>query len=87
MQIVSPTVSASMAWMNRGFSLLYRPNEPNRCPACGGQHWHVGRMMAECAFCDTALPLEHVSTYSASPRIERSGLVAESLPEELRGIA
>ena len=41
----------------RGFSVLYRPGELNRCPACGRSHWYVGRVSAECGFCETAIAL------------------------------
>jgi len=41
----------------RGYHVVYRPNERNHCPGCGGSHWLIGRLMAECAFCSTALPL------------------------------
>ncbi len=41
----------------RGYFAAYRPHEVNRCPGCGRSHWLVGRMLAECAFCATALPL------------------------------
>jgi hypothetical protein len=41
----------------RGYHVVYRQDEPNRCPGCGGSHWMVGRLLAECAFCSTALPL------------------------------
>tara|TARA_B100000378_G_scaffold275365_1_gene271334 strand:+ start:478 stop:612 length:135 start_codon:yes stop_codon:yes gene_type:complete len=44
-------------------------------------------MVAECAFCGTALPLEQFSTYGASPRIERTGPTMSELPEELRAIS
>ncbi|KAA9015815.1 hypothetical protein [Sphingobium limneticum] len=27
------------------------------CPDCGGSQWIVGRVVAECAHCDTPLPL------------------------------
>lgn len=37
--------------------LLYWPGEANRCPACGGKAWHVGRVTAECAACHHPLPL------------------------------
>lgn len=42
----------------RGYHVAYRDGEVNRCPGCHRSHWHIGRMMAECAFCGTALPLE-----------------------------
>lgn len=42
----------------RGYHVVYREHEVNHCPGCSRTHWYVGRMMAECAFCHTALPLE-----------------------------
>lgn len=42
----------------RGYA-IYRQRTQNPCPGCGHSHWLVGRIMAECAFCETALPLEH----------------------------
>lgn len=44
---------------SRGYHIVYRDNEVNHCPGCGRTHWHIGRLMAECAFCATALPLEN----------------------------
>ncbi len=41
----------------RGLVVLYRQHERNICPGCGGSQWHVGRSSAQCAFCDTAIPL------------------------------
>lgn len=41
----------------RGFVPVYHAHEVNRCPGCGRSHWLVGRLLAECAFCATALPL------------------------------
>ncbi|PXW75937.1 hypothetical protein C7451_106101 [Blastomonas natatoria] len=52
---------------NRGFQPLYHAGEPNRCPGCGGQHWHVGRMSAECATCATAIPLADVAAQPMEP--------------------
>lgn len=43
---------------HRGYAPLYRADAHNHCPGCGRSHWIIGRMMAECAFCETALPLE-----------------------------
>ena len=45
----------------RGYHIVYREQETNHCPGCGRTHWHIGRMLAECAFCQTALPLESSS--------------------------
>ena len=42
----------------RGYLALYRVGHPRNCPGCGNRQWHVGRVMAECAFCQTALPIE-----------------------------
>ena len=42
----------------RGYHVVYREHEVNHCPGCSRTHWYVGRTMAECAFCSTALPLE-----------------------------
>lgn len=41
----------------RGFLPLYHPGEVNRCPGCGRTHWYVGRLLAECGFCGTAVAL------------------------------
>ena len=41
----------------RGYHAVYRENEVNHCPGCGRTHWYVGRTLAECGFCATALPL------------------------------
>jgi len=41
----------------RGYHAVYRDNEINHCPGCGRTHWYVGRTLAECGFCATALPL------------------------------
>jgi hypothetical protein len=45
----------------RGYHIVYRDAETNHCPGCGRSQWHIGRMMAECAFCATALPLENAA--------------------------
>jgi hypothetical protein len=45
----------------RGYHVVYRENEPNRCPGCGRSHWYVGRLSAECGFCGTALALAETS--------------------------
>jgi len=43
--------------VRRGYHAVYRPHETNHCPGCGRSHWIVGRALAECGFCATALPL------------------------------
>lgn len=42
----------------RGFAPTYRPDAINHCPGCGKVQWYVGRALAECAFCGTAIPLQ-----------------------------
>lgn len=49
----------------RGYHALYRAGEVNRCPGCGRSHWLVGRLLAECAFCTTALPLVEAGMHGA----------------------
>jgi hypothetical protein len=71
----------------KGYSPLYHAEGDNRCPSCTRQQWIVGRMVAECAFCGTALPLEQFSTYSASPRFACHGPSGDELPEALRPVA
>ena len=42
----------------RGHAVMYRQQETNYCPGCGRTQWMIGRALAECAFCSTAVPLE-----------------------------
>jgi len=49
----------------RGYHAVYREGEVNHCPGCGRTHWLIGRMLAECAFCTTALPLKEA--YHSGP--------------------
>jgi hypothetical protein len=44
--------------LERGYSAVYRPGKQTECPGCGRSQWLVGRLMAECAFCATALPID-----------------------------
>lgn len=41
--------------LSRGYGPTHTPH--CACPGCSRSHWYVGRMMAECAFCGTAIPL------------------------------
>jgi hypothetical protein len=41
----------------RGYAVVHRAGEVNFCPGCGRSHWYVGRSLAECAWCGTAVPL------------------------------
>ena len=58
----------------RGFMPLYHAGDVNHCPGCGGKSWHVGRMSAECAVCETAIPLADVAAQPMQPlyRVTRS---------------
>lgn len=55
---------------------VYREGSTNHCPGCGRTHWHVGRFTAECAFCETALPLDatfaQVDAALERPRLVRA---------------
>tara|TARA_B100001179_G_C18186236_1_gene230880 strand:- start:179 stop:400 length:222 start_codon:yes stop_codon:yes gene_type:complete len=41
----------------RGFRATFHPGQQNRCPACNQRNWYIGRSTAECAFCETAVPI------------------------------
>jgi hypothetical protein len=65
----------------RGYHAVYRENATNHCPGCGRSHWLIGRLMAECGFCGTALPLSEgyargTSTTFHSRGARRSQLAA-----------
>ena len=63
----------------RGYHAVYRENEVNHCPGGGRTHWYVGRTLAECGFCATALPLSESYRQTASARvIGRSGPFEQS---------
>ena len=68
----------------RGYQVLFRANESNRCPGCGRAQWFVGRITAECCFCGTALPLAEAQwggtglIPSRPPIVTRSGTAFES---------
>ncbi len=53
--------------IGRAFIPLYHADTVNHCPACGHTHWHIGRSTAECAFCETALPLSAVAAQPNAP--------------------
>jgi hypothetical protein len=66
---------------DRGYHVAYREHEVNHCPGCGRSHWLIGRLMAECAFCATALPLESGLTtgYQSVRHTGRSAFNEQSL--------
>ncbi|TKD52115.1 hypothetical protein FBR43_05020 [Sphingomonas baiyangensis] len=53
------TASPAMNIPSRGYLVLYRLGAVNHCPGCSRSHWHVGRTMAECAYCSTAVSIKH----------------------------
>ncbi|QIL01333.1 hypothetical protein G7078_08270 [Sphingomonas sinipercae] len=53
----------------RGYHATYREGQVNHCPGCGRTHWHIGRMLAECAFCATALPLAESHRHGQSATV------------------
>jgi hypothetical protein len=57
----------------RGYHAVYRPNAVNHCPGCGRSHWLIGRLLAECGFCATALPLSDSAVRGASPVFQSRG--------------
>lgn len=78
---MSALLSATYPWLQqRGYSLLYRPGESSRCPCCGRKQWIVGRLMAECAHCEAALPLDQVHGIGSVARFVRSHAAENALP-------
>ncbi len=61
----------------RGYHAVYREHQVNHCPGCGRTHWYVGRTLAECGFCATALPLAESFRQPATP-IFRSSVVRQA---------
>ena len=56
----------------KGFVVLYRRHGNNACPSCGKSNWIVGRTSAECAFCQTALPLAEPVSPELQASLERT---------------
>ncbi|MCW3796783.1 hypothetical protein OMW55_03050 [Sphingomonas sp. BN140010] len=57
----------------RGYHAVYRENAVNRCPGCGRSHWLIGRLLAECGFCGTALPLSESYAHGTSTPFHSRG--------------
>lgn len=57
----------------RGYHAVYRENAVNHCPGCGRTHWLIGRLLAECGFCGTALPLSESSARGAAAPLIHHG--------------
>lgn len=58
--------SAADHFARHGYMPLYHSGEVNRCPGCFRSQWLIGRSSAECAFCGSALPLEHTGLQGTS---------------------
>ena len=56
----------------RGYNVVYRNDESNRCPGCGRASWYVGRVTAECGFCGTALALAEAKWGASGTRYQPS---------------
>lgn len=52
--------------LGNGYVPIYRLGEIIHCPGCGMSQWIIGRIMAECAFCATAVPLQHTDQNSSA---------------------
>jgi len=55
------------------YRAAYRCGETNHCPGCGRAHWYVGRVLAECAFCGVALPLDGVALAAGGEIVRSAG--------------
>lgn len=68
--LVYERATSSVAAMlpNRGHHIVYRANTSNHCPGCGHSNWYVGRINAECGFCETAVPLAEAQIHNPTPR-------------------
>ncbi|WOK38021.1 hypothetical protein [Sphingomonas sp. C3-2] len=57
MHLADPPIRRAIEPALSGYRIMYHRAEPNRCPGCGNSNWHIGRISAQCAFCDLSLPL------------------------------
>lgn len=81
--VLSAASAASMRHCVAGLRLLYHEEDSNRCPACGQRQWIVGRITAECAFCETALPLDHIAGHGYAPRFVTRSVISRLLHRPL----
>lgn len=56
--------------------IAYHLHEGQRCPGCNGRQWSIGRLLAECGRCGTALP---IATNTASKPERTKARVAVTL--------
>lgn len=78
--------AVGLDFASRGYQVLFRSNESNRCPGCGRAQWFVGRQSAECVFCGTALPLAEARWGESGAAWSRrsAGGTPQSDPDERR---
>ena len=81
MPLEKPTPAAALR--KRGYSIIYRENETNHCPACGHTHWYIGRLSAECGFCETALPLASATAPGIGAIRAGARVIGAFAPDEL----
>jgi uncharacterized protein (DUF983 family) len=62
----------------RGYQFLYHRGVVNHCPGCGRTHWYVGRVSAECGFCETAVPLADAVTGAGTHSRNRRDAFADA---------
>ena len=62
----------------RGYQFLYHRGTTNHCPACGRTHWYVGRVSAECGFCNAAVPLAEAVTGNGTHSRNRRDIFADA---------
>lgn len=68
---------------SRGYSFVYRENEVNHCPGCGRTHWYIGRVSAQCGFCETAVPLASSAGRGAGTHHSGRRVIGEFDPASL----
>ena len=64
---IQPSRTFALDVSARGYQVLFRTDETNRCPGCGHAQWLVGRITAECCFCGTALALAEAEWSGMGP--------------------
>lgn len=52
-----PLVSPPAPLARSTAQTLFRTGHANSCPDCGQSQWFVGRINAECAYCEAVLPI------------------------------
>lgn len=67
---------AVLGFEPRPYCLVYRPEVVNHCPGCTHTNWMVGRMVAECGFCGTVLPLRNSPLLATGQRRHMPQLAA-----------